>query len=65
MSGALSVDETGSAGYTIPIAVPPGIAGMQPSVALVYQSHGGNGTAGVGWGLSDASSIHRCGQTLV
>ena len=63
-SGALSVDETGSASYTIPIAVPPGIAGMQPSVALVYQSHGGNGTAGVGWGLSAASSIHRCSQTL-
>ncbi|MEO3430489.1 toxin TcdB middle/N-terminal domain-containing protein [Pelagibius sp. CAU 1746] len=63
-SGALSVDETGSAGYTIPIAVPPGIAGMQPSLALVYQSHGGNGTAGVGWGLSASSSIHRCSQTL-
>jgi hypothetical protein len=65
ISGALSVDETGSAGYTLPIAVPPGIAGMQPSVALVYQSHGGNGTTGVGWGLSAASSIHRCSQTLV
>ena len=62
--GALSVDETGSAGYTIPIAVPPGVAGMQPSIALVYKSHGGNGSLGVGWSLSAASSIHRCGQTL-
>ncbi len=63
-AGALSVDETGSAGYTIPVAVPPGIAGLQPSVALVYRSHGGNGSLGVGWSLSAASSIHRCSQTL-
>ena len=53
----------GAATYSVPIAIPPGRAGMQPSVALTYSSRAGNGIAGVGWSLSAGSSIHRCGQT--
>ncbi len=52
----------GAANYTIPIALPPGRAGMQPSVSLNYSSRSGNGIAGVGWSLGVGSSIHRCGQ---
>jgi len=53
----------GAANYSIPIALPPGRAGMQPSVSLNYSSRSGNGIAGVGWGLSAGSAISRCGAT--
>lgn len=35
-SGEFLVDEMGGANYTIPIAVPPGTAGMAPSLSLYY-----------------------------
>ncbi len=50
----------GAANYSIPIATPPGRAGMQPSLSLSYSSRSGNGIAGQGWSLSAGSSIHRC-----
>jgi RHS repeat-associated protein len=52
----------GSATYSIPIALPPGRAGMQPSIALNYSSRSGNGIAGIGWGVSAGSAIQRCGK---
>lgn len=54
----------GSASYEIPIAIPPGRRGMQPSISLNYSSRAGNGIAGMGWSLSGLSSLHRCPQTL-
>ncbi len=54
----------GAASYEIPIAVPPGRRGMQPSVSLSYSSRAGNGIAGMGWSLSGLSSLHRCPWTL-
>lgn len=53
----------GAATYSIPIALPPGRAGMQPEVSIGYSSRSGNGTMGVGFGLSAGSSITRCAKT--
>ncbi|WP_317046150.1 SpvB/TcaC N-terminal domain-containing protein, partial [Aquimarina sediminis] len=61
--GALSVSLTGGANYTVPIAVPPGIAGVAPEIAISYNSQGSNGIAGWGWGISGLSTITRIPAT--
>jgi hypothetical protein len=62
--GKFSVGSDGSANYSIPIVVPPGTAGMQPQLALNYNSNGGNGIVGMGWGIDGLSQISRCPTTL-
>ncbi|NIQ59972.1 MAG: hypothetical protein GWN71_36820, partial [Gammaproteobacteria bacterium] len=42
----------GDARLSYPIEVPPGRAGMQPELAIRYNSAGGNGWLGVGWDLA-------------
>ena len=49
---------TGAAGTSIPIVVPPGRNGIAPNLALTYSSSGGNGHLGTGWSL-DVGSIQR------
>ncbi|OQW91171.1 MAG: hypothetical protein BWK78_05340, partial [Thiotrichaceae bacterium IS1] len=41
----------GTVNLSYPIEVPPGRGGMQPQVALSYNSGGGNGWVGIGWDL--------------
>lgn len=65
LSGEFTVSAQGAASYRIPIAVPPGVAGMAPQLALAYNSQGGNGLLGVGWSLEGLSSISRCPASLV
>ncbi|MDJ0947184.1 MAG: FG-GAP-like repeat-containing protein, partial [Kiloniellales bacterium] len=63
-AGALSVESSGAARYAVPIDVPPGVAGMEPDLSLVYSSGAGNGLLGLGWSLGGLSVIHRCARTL-
>jgi RHS repeat-associated protein len=61
--GSFDVSSTGEAQYSIPIFAPPGINGLAPELALTY-GHRHEGTlAGVGWGVSGLSAIHRCEKT--
>ncbi len=52
LPGEFSVDNKGSANYTIPLQIPPGRSGMQPRLALHYNSNAGNGPLGIGFSLS-------------
>lgn len=62
--GRFDVSDFGQATYTVPLSVPPGRSGIEPSLALKYSSAGGNGYLGMGWGLSGLSAIQRCPQTI-
>ncbi|MBK8591845.1 MAG: VCBS repeat-containing protein [Sandaracinaceae bacterium] len=42
---------SGTATFSVPIALPAGRAGVQPSFGLSYSSTNGNGVVGIGWGM--------------
>lgn len=47
-----SANSMGNANLSYPINIPAGRQGMQPQLAITYNSGGGNGWLGVGWDLS-------------
>ena len=59
LPGSISVDNKGTANYSIPLDIPAGRAGMQPELAISYNSGVGNGYLGVGFSLSGQSEITR------
>ncbi|MDD4617066.1 MAG: FG-GAP-like repeat-containing protein [Alphaproteobacteria bacterium] len=62
--GKIDVNASGAATYSVPVSVPPGTAGMIPSIALRYSSQGGDGALGLGWSIGGLSEIDRCGRTI-
>jgi hypothetical protein len=64
LAGAQTVQvnpSTGQPGYEYAIAVPPGINGAQPDLALTYGGGAEQSPVGLGWRLSGLSAIARCG----
>ena len=59
----LSVSGSGGVNYTVPINVVPGLNGVQPDIALTFDSQSGNGLAGWGWNISGVSVITRIPTT--
>lgn len=62
--GAFQVSDAGTAQYTIPIGVPPGRAGVEPALSLVYSGTRRNGDLGMGWHLEGLSAITRCPKSF-
>jgi RHS repeat-associated protein len=62
-AGQFAVSPTGSAQYTIPLWAPPGPRGVQPHLALTYDSHSGIGPLGVGWSVAGLGAVTRCRKT--
>lgn len=52
LPGEFSVDNKGSANYTLPLALPPGRSAMAPKLSINYNSAGGNGVLGLGFSLA-------------
>ncbi|MEM1034782.1 MAG: SpvB/TcaC N-terminal domain-containing protein, partial [Myxococcota bacterium] len=64
LAGEGGVSDTGAFTYTIPIWVPEGRDGLQPSFALDYNSQRGKGIVARGWTMTGTSQIHRCGYNF-
>lgn len=63
VDGSFNADAFGQANYNIPISVPPGVAGLDPSLSFHYNSMLPNEQLGVGWSISGTSKITRCSRT--
>lgn len=57
--GKLDVSSSGQATYTLPIALPPSIQDVGPTINLTYASGQSGGVAGQGWNISGISMISR------
>src|SRR5262245_53944455 len=62
--GLPSVTADGEAAYSIPLALPPGTAGMTPALSLEYRHRSPAGLLGIGWAIGGLSQIARCPRTV-
>lgn len=57
--GSFAVSSMGGATYSVAIAAPQGLPGMQPQIEIAYNSQAGNGLVGLGCNLFGLSVITR------
>jgi RHS repeat-associated protein len=57
--GKLEISNSGQATFTLPIALPPSISSVGPTINLVYASGQMGGIAGQGWSINSVSYISR------
>ncbi|WP_300688888.1 RHS repeat-associated core domain-containing protein [Chryseobacterium sp.] len=57
LMNAPTANQKGDANMNYPIRVPAGLGGVQPSLAIGYNSGAGNGWMGEGWDLQGLSAI--------
>lgn len=62
--GKFDVTEIGAASYSMPIKVMAGLSGLQPEIAINYNSNSRNGMLGWGFSLSGISAITRGPKTI-
>lgn len=62
--GKLEISNGGQANYTIPIAMPPSINSIGPTINLSYSSGVASGIAGQGWSINSISNISRISNRL-
>ncbi|WP_438023101.1 RHS repeat-associated core domain-containing protein [Sorangium sp. So ce233] len=62
--GTFSVTSTGEATYVMPLVSVPGRAGVEPRLALHYDSGAGEGVLGAGFSIAGLSAIARCPKNL-
>ena len=61
---AFALTDSGDATLSMPLSVPPGRAGVEPSLGISYSSSAGDGVLGVGFSLNGPSAITRCPKTM-
>ncbi|MDI1447300.1 RHS repeat-associated core domain-containing protein [Polyangium sp. 6x1] len=64
VASRFSTTNAGEARYEVPIEVPPGRAGVEPKLAITYDSAAGDGPLGVGFAVAGFSVITRCPRTV-
>jgi hypothetical protein len=64
IEGRSEITASGEFRYTIPLQVPRGRAGIEPTLSLQYASRAGDGRVGMGWNLVGLPEIRRCTSTI-
>lgn len=62
--GHPNVSSVGTGSYSIPLVLPPGTAGLTPSVSIVYSHSSGDGLLGMGFNIGGLSTLARCNKTI-
>ncbi|KYF55104.1 hypothetical protein BE04_00865, partial [Sorangium cellulosum] len=64
MAGTFSVTSSGEAVYVMPLTAVAGRAGVEPRLAIQFDSSAGEGVLGLGFSIAGLSAITRCPKNL-
>ncbi len=62
--GKLDITNSGQAVFTVPIAIPPSLQNVGPTINLVYASGQSGGVIGQGWNINSISMISRMASSI-